>query len=111
MAKNIIKDPQIMKEAGQKMNFNRIEIYPFKDYSKELKKFKLESQKNSKVFENFSFKKGDLVKANLPFQISPHLKMTDRSNSINNSVSPRENLTSLGFYPKSKVNETGNKTF
>mmetsp|Transcript_29962 Transcript_29962/g.26527 ORF Transcript_29962/g.26527 Transcript_29962/m.26527 type:complete len:101 (+) Transcript_29962:101-403(+) len=100
-----------MKEAGEKMNFDRIQVYPFKEYDKALKTLEIPNKQNSKIFESFSFKKGDLIKAKKQLStIKPRL-VSNRSHSVQQSISPRTNFTSFGFYPKNKQIDTGNMTF
>ena len=57
MAKNIIKNPILLKRAERDMNFNRYEIYTFKDANQELN-INTESKTKSKFkrfFESYNF--------------------------------------------------------
>ena len=110
MAKYIIKDPTMLKKAGTHMNFDRVDIYPFKEAQKEIAK--PDPPKSKQYFESFNFNHEDFAQSTLrilidldSFSFRPNNKKTshyeNRSNSLqhsnaqNCSISPRSNFSSI----------------
>ena len=63
MAKNIIKNPILLKRADRDLNFNRVEVYPFKDVHKELNVNTESKTKYKKFFESFNLNNETISKS------------------------------------------------
>ena len=54
LAKNIIKNPILLKKAEQATNFHRLEVYTIKNSQDEIEKRK-KAEKKRNMFESFNF--------------------------------------------------------
>lgn len=55
LAKNIIKNPVMLKKAERDANFHRVDIYTIKNTDAELKSIGKSPKKKNKMFESFNF--------------------------------------------------------
>ena len=102
IAKNIIKNPTLLRKGENMLNYEKLEIYEFKNYDKMINKgigseSRL-SQKNNVFRQSFNLSQEDLQKSKFKIRRSSEVK-----------ISPRSDFSSLKLDRKKEIRKMINR--